>query len=136
MSPAPVRERASVDRFPHSWGYGLGALLVIAGSAVAVWGVVSGVNGFRNDVNDLRRIFDTEDAQGNRLMEEAVKVPRNGRGRPKKRPLRLIADKGYDAQGIRQYLRRRGIPKGENDGSEGRPDRGRYRLRQLESGDR
>ena len=60
MSPAPVRQRASVDRFPHSWGYGLGAILVIAGIAVAVWGVVSGVNGFRNDVNDLRRIFDTD----------------------------------------------------------------------------
>jgi hypothetical protein len=28
---------------------------------------------------------------------ETVKVPRNGRGRPKKRPLRLIADKGYDS---------------------------------------
>jgi hypothetical protein len=28
---------------------------------------------------------------------ETVKVPRNGPGRPKKRPLRLIADKGYDS---------------------------------------
>lgn len=60
MSPAPVRERASADRFPHSWGYGLGAILVIAGIAVAIWGVVSGINGFRDDVNDLRRIFDAD----------------------------------------------------------------------------
>lgn len=59
MSPAPVRERASADRFPHTWGYGLGAVLIIGGIAVAIWGVVSGINGFRDDVNDLRRIFDT-----------------------------------------------------------------------------
>lgn len=60
MSPAPVRERASVDRFPHGWGYGLGLVLIIAGIAVAIWGVVSGINGFRDDVNDLRRIFDAD----------------------------------------------------------------------------
>ena len=58
MSPAPVRQRTSVDRFPHTWGYGLGAVLVIAGIAVAIWGVVSGINGFRNDVDELRRVFD------------------------------------------------------------------------------
>ena len=60
MSPAPVRERGSVGRFPHGWGYGLGVVLIIAGIAVAIWGVVSGINGFRDDVNDLRRIFDTD----------------------------------------------------------------------------
>ena len=31
------------------------------------------------------------------------------RGRPRCRPQHIIADKGYDAQWIRQYLRRRGI---------------------------
>jgi len=34
-----------------------------------------------------------------------VKVPRNGRGRPKKRPLRLIADKGYDSDPLRKRLK-------------------------------
>ena len=42
------------------------------------------------------------------LAEEAletVKVPRNGRGRPKKRPLRLIGDKGYDSDPLRKRLK-------------------------------
>jgi transposase len=34
-----------------------------------------------------------------------VKVPRNGRGRPKKRPLRLIGDKGYDSDPLRKRLK-------------------------------
>ena len=36
---------------------------------------------------------------------ETVKVPRNGRGRPKKRPLRLIGDKGYDSDPLRKRLK-------------------------------
>jgi hypothetical protein len=36
---------------------------------------------------------------------EAVKVPRKGRGRPKKRPLRLIGDKGYDSDPLRKRLK-------------------------------
>jgi len=36
---------------------------------------------------------------------ETVKVPRNGRGRPKKRPFRLIADKGYDSDPLRKRLK-------------------------------
>ena len=36
---------------------------------------------------------------------ETVKVPRNGRGRPKKRPLRLIADRGYDSDPLRKRLK-------------------------------
>jgi transposase len=35
---------------------------------------------------------------------EAVKVPRKGRGRPKKRPARLIADKAYDSDALRKRL--------------------------------
>ncbi len=58
MSPAPVRQRTTTERFPHSWGYGLGLVLVIAGIAVAAWGVISGVTGFADDVNDLRRVID------------------------------------------------------------------------------
>jgi transposase len=36
---------------------------------------------------------------------ETVKVPRNSRGRPQKRPLRLIADKGYDSDPLRKRLK-------------------------------
>ena len=36
---------------------------------------------------------------------DAVNVPRNGRGRPKKRPVRLIADKGYDSDPLRKRLK-------------------------------
>lgn len=36
-------------------------------------------------------------------------MPRPGPGRPRTRPARLVADKGYSARSIRAYLRRRGI---------------------------
>lgn len=38
-----------------------------------------------------------------------VKVPRKGPGRPKSRPKRLIADKGYDSDPLRKKLKKRGI---------------------------
>ena len=43
-----------------------------------------------------------------KLAEEtldAVKVPRSGKGRPKKRPARLIGDKGYDSDPLRKRLK-------------------------------
>ncbi|MDN4595232.1 IS5 family transposase [Polycladomyces subterraneus] len=40
---------------------------------------------------------------------EAIRVPRQGRGRPRKRPDRLIADRGYSYPGCRRLLKRRGI---------------------------
>jgi hypothetical protein len=43
-----------------------------------------------------------------KLAEEtldAVKVPRIGKGRPKKRPARLIADKGYDSDPLRNRIK-------------------------------
>ena len=39
-----------------------------------------------------------------------IRVPRPGRGRPRKRPSRLTGDKGYSYPRCRQVLRRRGIP--------------------------
>ncbi|OEV09336.1 transposase [Streptomyces nanshensis] len=36
-------------------------------------------------------------------------MARPGPGRPRTRPVRLVADKGYSARSIRAYLRRRGI---------------------------
>lgn len=40
---------------------------------------------------------------------EAIRVPRLGIGRPRKRPDRVRADKAYDSRSNRSYLRRRGI---------------------------
>ncbi|MFJ4800788.1 IS5 family transposase, partial [Streptomyces murinus] len=40
---------------------------------------------------------------------EAVRVPRTGVGRPRRRPDTVIADKAYSSRAIRQTLRRRGI---------------------------
>ncbi|MFD4242176.1 IS5 family transposase [Streptomyces sp. NPDC058525] len=40
---------------------------------------------------------------------EAIRVPRLGPGRPRKRPDRVRADKAYDSRSNRSYLRRRGI---------------------------
>ncbi len=39
---------------------------------------------------------------------EAVRVP-HGRGRPRRRPKRLVGDRAYHAQRIRLWLRRHGI---------------------------
>jgi transposase len=40
---------------------------------------------------------------------EAIRVPRLGLGRPRRRPDRVRADKAYDSRRNRAYLRRRGI---------------------------
>jgi transposase len=40
---------------------------------------------------------------------EKIAVPRNGRGRPRKNPVRIIADKGYDSDPLRERLAKRGI---------------------------
>ena len=40
---------------------------------------------------------------------ERISVPRRGRGRPRNRPDRVLADKAYGSRANRSYLRRRGI---------------------------
>ena len=40
---------------------------------------------------------------------ETIAVPRVGRGRPRKNPDRIIADKGYDSDPLRERLAGRGI---------------------------
>ena len=40
---------------------------------------------------------------------ETIAVPRQGRGRPRKRPERLIYDKACDSDALRQRLARRGM---------------------------
>jgi len=77
---------------------------------------------------------------------DAIRVPRKGRGRPRKRPERLNLDKGYSYPRCRRALRRRGIgamiperkdqreqrqKKGRQGGRPCRFDRERYRQRSL-----
>jgi len=38
-----------------------------------------------------------------------ITVPRNGRGRPKQKPKRVVTDKGYDRDPLRERLATRGI---------------------------
>ena len=40
---------------------------------------------------------------------DQIAVPRKGRGRPRKNPKRIIADKAYDSDPLRRRLKRRGI---------------------------
>ncbi|WP_139346878.1 IS5 family transposase, partial [Sinomonas mesophila] len=40
---------------------------------------------------------------------EQIRVPRPGRGRPRRRPYRVIADKGYPSRANRSWLASRGI---------------------------
>lgn len=65
------------------------------------------------------------------LNQGAVK--RAGRGRPRKRPQRIVADKGYSYPSVRHFLRRRGIrytiPRRSNQTNTGSFDRETYRKR-------
>ncbi len=73
--------------------------------------------GQRNDGTQLGAILD------------AIRVARMGRGRPRKRPDHLIADKGYSYPKCRELLRRRRIPHtiaergDQRERREGRPGR-------------
>jgi transposase len=77
---------------------------------------------------------------------DAVRVPREGRGRPKKRPESLNLDKGYSYPRCRRELRRRGVSamiperrdqreqrrkRGRKGGRPCRYDRERYRHRNV-----
>lgn len=88
--------------------------------------------GQRHDSTQLEAVLD------------AIRVPRpGGRGRPRKRPDHLLADKGYSYPRCRALLRRRGIPHTIPERSDqrerrarrpGRPlafDRERYRRRNI-----
>lgn len=70
---------------------------------------------------------------------ERIHVPRGGPGRPRNRPLRVVADKGYDSDPLRWRLLKRGIvlisPHRQgrkkpslNDGRELRRYRKRYKV--------
>ncbi len=67
-----------------------------------------------------------------RLLDQGG-VKRTKRGHPKRRPKRLVGDKGYSARKFRQLLRRRGIrvtiPHKSNERRSGPFDKDVYRLR-------
>ena len=70
------------------------------------------------------------------LMEQGS-IKRSGRGRPKRKPRRVVGDKSYACRRIRLYLRRRGIrytiPHKENEvhGHKAKFDKELYRLRNI-----
>jgi transposase len=53
--------------------------------------------GTRNDCTQAEAVID------------AIRVVQPGPGRPRRRPERVVADKGYSARSFRAYLRKRGI---------------------------
>ena len=84
--------------------------------------------GQRHESTQLEAVLDT------------IRVPRAGYGRPRKRPERLFADRGYSFPSCRRLLRRRGIPhiiperKDQRERRRGRPpkfDRESYRRRNV-----
>ncbi len=60
-------------------------------------------------------------------------VKRNGRGRPKSRPNRIVGDKGYSSDKLRAFLKRRGIcytiPRKSNEDRGGSFNKEIYRQR-------
>ena len=49
------------------------------------------------------------DALGFEPVMARLRIARRGRGRPRTRPGRVLADKAYSSRGIRSHLRRRGV---------------------------
>src|SRR4051812_1980314 len=43
------------------------------------------------------------------ILDSMPAIRRGGHGHPRRRPIKLHADKGYDVPRVRRYLRRRGI---------------------------
>ena len=75
-----------------------------------------------SNVHDSRMLEATVDAI------PSLRLPHKRRGRPRKRPTKLHADKGYDYPRCRQALRRRGIiPRIARRGIESSERLGRYR---------
>jgi len=66
------------------------------------------------------------------VMKQGV-IKRQGGGRPKLRPKRVVADKGYNSGKVRGYLRRRGIgiviPRQRHQQRRGPFDKQRHRQR-------
>ncbi len=71
------------------------------------------------NIHDSRMMLETVDA---------IEPLKGRRGRPRKRPAKLHADKAYDSRALREELRRRGItPRIARRGVESSERLGRYR---------
>jgi IS5 family transposase len=91
--------------------------LVVDRNGVPLAVTISGAN-----VHDSKRLDVTVDAIS------PLRLPGKRRGRPRYRPVKLHADKGYDYPRCRWALRRRGItPRIARRGIESRERLGRYR---------
>lgn len=75
--------------------------------------------GQRNDGTQLFALLD------------AIRVPRKGKGRPRKRPERLLADRGYGKGIYRRGLRARSIPHTIPERADHRERRAKCRGRPL-----
>jgi transposase len=66
------------------------------------------------------------------LLEQGA-IKRHGRGRARRRPERIVGDKGYSSKASRAYLRRKGIrytiPRRSNETRTGPFDKALYRER-------
>lgn len=86
-----------------------------------------------------------ESTQAEAVLDR-VRVPRSGKGRPRKRPKSVLTDKGYNGKRVRQALRSRRIQaiiptkdkereaRRKRGGDGGRPflfDKGRYKKRNV-----
>jgi transposase len=75
-----------------------------------------------SNVHDSKRLEETVDAI------PPLRLPQRSRGRPRQRPVKLHADKGYDSPRCRRALRSRGIiPRIARRGIESSERLGRYR---------
>jgi transposase len=67
-----------------------------------------------------------------KLMEGGA-IKRRGRGRPRRLPARIAADRGYSSKKVRSYLSRRGIgitiPRKSNEKHKGKFNRELYKQR-------
>ena len=114
--------------FTHLFGYLVAAVLVACGVLICV-----SVRRFAERANDGVRLVTAYIAGGTLILLgiivslaefskakpftthflghvlAAVAVPRQGSGRPKKNPVRVIADRAYDSDPLRQRLQRRGL---------------------------
>jgi transposase len=68
------------------------------------------------------------------LLEQGA-VAQPGRGRPRRKPQRVVGDKGYSSKRNRSYARRKGmrqtIPRRRNEKHRGRFDHAVYRRRNV-----
>jgi transposase len=66
-------------------------------------------------------------------LMEGGSIKRKGRGRPRRLPARIAADKGYSNKKVRLYLSRRGIgitiPRKSNEKHKGKFDKELYKQR-------